>query len=98
MEKGRVIKSTGKWYVVRLDNGEQLSCRIRGKMRLDGLRSTNPVAVGDEVWVERQANEDTAVIKEIAPRSNFIVRKSINLSKKTQILAANIDRAYLLVT
>jgi ribosome biogenesis GTPase len=98
MEKGRVTKSTGKWYVVRFNNGEQLSCRIRGKMRLDGLRSTNPVAVGDEVWVERQENEETGVIQKIEVRKNFIVRKSINLSKKTQILAANIDRAYLLVT
>jgi ribosome biogenesis GTPase len=98
MEKGRVIKSTGKWYEVRFENGEHISCRIRGKMRLDGLRSTNPVAVGDEVWVNRQQNEDTGVIQKIEERSNFIVRKSINLSKKTQILAANIDRAYLLVT
>jgi ribosome biogenesis GTPase len=98
MEKGHVIKSTGKWYVVRFENGEHISCRIRGKMRLDGLRSTNPVAAGDEVWVTRQKNEDTGVIQKIEPRKNFIVRKSINLSKKTQILAANIDRAYLLVT
>jgi ribosome biogenesis GTPase len=98
MEKGRVIKSTGKWYIVRFDSGEQISCRIRGKMRLDGLRSTNPVAVGDEVWVIRQEKEDTGVIQKIEDRKNFIVRKSINLSKKTQILAANVDRAYLLVT
>lgn len=98
MEKGRVIKSTGKWYEIRFENGERISCRIRGKMRLDGLRSTNPVAVGDEVFVNRQKNEDTGVIQKIEERSNFIVRKSINLSKKTQILAANIDRAYLLVT
>lgn len=98
MEKGRVIKSTGKWYIVRFDGGEQISCRIRGKMRLDGLRSTNPVAVGDEVWVIRQEKEDTGVIQKIEDRKNFIVRKSINLSKKTQILAANVDRAYLLVT
>lgn len=98
MEKGRVIKSTGKWYIVRFDGGEQISCRIRGKMRLDGLRSTNPVAVGDEVWVIRQEKEDTGVIQKIEGRKNFIVRKSINLSKKTQILAANVDRAYLLVT
>lgn len=97
MVKGKVIKSTGKWYDVVLENGEQVVCRIRGKIRLDGLRSTNPITVGDEVVVALQEDK-TGVIYEIAPRTNYIVRKSINLSKKTQLLAANIDRVYLLVT
>ena len=98
MQKAKVIKSTGKWYEVILPNNERVSCRIRGKIRLEGLRSTNPVAVGDEVWVNMQENEETGVIQKIEARKNYIVRKSINLSKKTQILAANIDRVYLLVT
>ena len=98
MEKARVIKSTGKWYQVMMSDGELLSCRIRGKMRLEGSRSTNPVAVGDEVWVTREEQQDTGVISSVEPRKNYIVRKSINLSKKSQVLAANVDRAYLLVT
>lgn len=98
MQKAKVIKSTGKWYEVILPSNERVSCRIRGKIRLEGLRSTNPVAVGDEVWVNMQENEETGIIQKIEPRKNYIVRKSINLSKKTQILAANIDRVYLLVT
>ena len=98
MQKGKVIKSTGKWYRVLLPDGEIVSCRIRGKIRLDGLRSTNPVAVGDEVFISMQEKEKTGIIHKIEPRKNYIVRKSINLSKKTQLLATNIDRAYLLVT
>ncbi len=98
MELAKVIKSTGKWYIVELNNGDKISARIRGKLRLDGMRSTNPVAVGDEVWVKKQVNEEAYTIEKIEPRKNYIVRKSINLSKKTQILAANIDRLYLIVT
>lgn len=98
MKSGKVIKSTGKWYEVMMENKEIISCSMRGKMRLDGLRSTNPVAVGDEVEFLLNENETTGVIQKIAPRKNYLVRKSINLSKKTQILAANIDRVYLLVT
>lgn len=98
MELAKVIKSTGKWYIVERNNGEKISARIRGKLRLDGMRSTNPVAVGDEVWVKKQVNEEAFTIEKIEPRKNYIVRKSINLSKKTQILAANIDRLYLIVT
>lgn len=99
MIKARVIKSTGKWCNVLTQEGTILKCRIRGKVRLEGLRTTNPVAVGDEVFVEIQEKEEAqGVIQKIAPRRNFIARKSINLSKKSQIIAANIDRAYLLVT
>lgn len=97
MEEGVVLKSTGKWYNVELQNGEHVQCRIRGKIRLEGIKSTNPVAAGDTVFIEREQDE-TGVIKKIAPRKNYIVRKSVNLSKQKHILAANIDRAYLMVT
>lgn len=95
---GKVLKSTGKLYSV-LHEGEVFSCRIRGKIRLQGLRTTNPVAVGDEVEFE-VSDEDLkqGVIKDVVPRNNYIVRKSINLSKQKHILASNVDRAYLLVT
>ena len=97
LKKGKVLKSTGKWYLIELENGETLQAGIRGKIRLKGIKSTNPVAAGDEVMISE--NEDgTGVITEILPRHNYIVRKSINLSKQSHILAANVDRAYLLVT
>lgn len=97
MLKGKVIKSTGKWYDVVLEDGEKVVCQIRGKIRLDGLRSTNPVTVGDQVYITK-VDDEKGVISKIAPRNNYIVRKSVNLSKKQQLLAANIDRVYLLVT
>ncbi|MBN9292443.1 MAG: ribosome small subunit-dependent GTPase A [Flavobacteriia bacterium] len=96
---GKVLKSTGKWYLVEMENGSVINCRIRGKFKLDGLKTTNPVAVGDIVDVdEAEDNEGNRVITKIHERQNYIVRKSTNLSKQMQILAANIDRAYLLVT
>ncbi len=95
--KGVVIKSTGSWYVVRLENGELLDARIKGKFRIKGIKTTNPVAVGD--IVEVLAEEDgTAVIKDILYRKNYIIRKSINLSKRSHIIAANLDQAILVVT
>ncbi|MGM0479967.1 MAG: ribosome small subunit-dependent GTPase A [Bacteroidota bacterium] len=97
MEKGKVLKSTGKWYDVQMEDGSIVKCRIRGKIRLEGIKSTNPVAVGDEVELEREQDE-TGVIRNIMERKNYLVRKSVNLSKQKHILAANIDRAYLLVT
>ncbi|UKN00924.1 ribosome small subunit-dependent GTPase A [Paracrocinitomix mangrovi] len=97
MKKGIVIKSTGSWYRVMEEDGKERDCRIRGKLRLEGIKSTNPVAVGDEVMFEIEEN-DNGVIKEILPRKNYIIRKSINLSKRSHILAANIDHVYLLVT
>lgn len=97
MEKGIVLKSTGKWYSVELDDNSIIQSRIRGKIRLEGIRSTNPVAAGDTVYIQKEADE-TGVILKIEPRKNYIVRKSINLSKQKHILAANIDRAYLMVT
>ncbi|MDB0037743.1 ribosome small subunit-dependent GTPase A [bacterium] len=97
--KGKVLKSTGKWYIVELEDGEIVNCRIRGKLRLDGLRTTNPVSVGDVVFINDDIDgEGNRVITDFEKRRNYIVRKSTNLSKQMQILAANIDRAYLIVT
>lgn len=97
--KGVVLKSTGKWYHVELEDGSIVNCRIRGKMRLDELKSTNPVAVGDVVILNDTIDEEgNRLIESYEPRKNYIVRKSTNLSKQKQILAANVDRAYLLVT
>jgi ribosome biogenesis GTPase / thiamine phosphate phosphatase len=97
LHKGKVIKSTGKWYNVLLEDNQVVAARIRGKMRLEGAQSTNPVTVGDEVAVDIKDNEDTVIVS-VEPRINYIERKSVNLSKRSQLLAANIDRAYLLVT
>ena len=97
--QGKVLKSTGKWYHVELDDGSVVDCRIRGKLRLDGLKTTNPIAVGDIVTLSDVIDEEgKRVIEDFDKRRNYIVRKSTNLSKQRQILAANIDRAYLLVT
>lgn len=99
MSKGIVLKSTGKWYTVELEDGSIVSCRIRGKLRLSGLSTTNPIAVGDVVLVDENTDEEgKRNITDFEERNNYIVRKSTNLSKQMQILAANIDRAYLLVT
>ena len=98
MPIGRVIKSTGSWYDVRNDAGEVVLCRLRGKIRLDGLRTTNPVAVGDLVNYEKERDKDTCVIDRILPRTNVIVRKSVNLSKESHIIASNVDQAILVAT
>jgi ribosome biogenesis GTPase len=99
MSKGVVLKSTGKWYTVELEDGSVVNCRIRGKLRLSGLSTTNPIAVGDIVLVDDTTDEEgKRSISDFEERSNYIVRKSTNLSKQMQILAANVDRAYLLVT
>lgn len=98
MPIGRVIKSTGSWYDVKNDNGKVVSCRLRGKIRLDGLRTTNPVAVGDLVTFEKEHDKDTCVIDKILPRTNVIVRKSVNLSKESHIIAANVNQAILVAT
>lgn len=98
-ERGKVIKSTGKWYQVLLEDGSMLECRIRGRLRLEGLKTTNPIAVGDEVLLSPKRDEEgKGVIEDYEARFNYIVRKSTNLSKQLHILAANVDRAYLLVT
>ncbi len=97
VEKGIVLKSTGKWYNVELKDNSIIQCGIRGKIRLQGIKSTNPVAAGDIVQIEKEDDEH-GVIRGIEERKNYIVRKSVNLSKQKHILAANIDRAYLMVT
>ncbi|MBP9994633.1 MAG: ribosome small subunit-dependent GTPase A [bacterium] len=98
MSIGRVIKSTGSWYDVQDGGGEVHQCRLRGKIRLDGLRTTNPLAVGDNVNFEKERDKETCVIDRILPRSNVIIRKSVNLSKESHIIAANIDLAILVAT
>ena len=95
--KGLVVKNTGSWYTVRLDDGRLLDCKVKGNFRLRGIRSTNPVAVGDRVMVVPN-QEGTAFITEIEDRRNYIIRKSINLSKQSHIIAANVDQALLVVT
>lgn len=95
---GRVIKSTGSWYIVEDTAGIRYECRIKGKIRMKGLRTTNPVAVGDNVEFLPEPGQPTAVISKVNPRFNYILRKSINQSHEVQILAANIDQAILLVT
>lgn len=95
---GIVFKSTGSWYLVKTDQ-EMLKCRIKGKLRLAGIKSTNPVAVGDVVRLELEEKEDSqALITGVEDRKNYIVRKSVNLSKRTHIIAANLDQAVLIVT
>ena len=94
---GTVIRTTGSWYDVRTNAGETVKCRIRGRLRLKGVRSTNPVVVGDRVVCERD-EEDAGVICEVVPRRNYIIRRASNLSKESHIIAANLDRALLVVT
>ena len=98
--QGTVYKSTGSWYHVKADNGEFYECRIKGKFRIQGIKSTNPVAVGDKVQfdLEEGVEEQTGVIKKITERENYIIRKSVNLSKQTHIIASNIDQVFLLIT
>ncbi len=96
MQEGRVIKSTGSWYTVETTDGETIDCRVRGKLRIKGIRSTNPVAVGDVVDVE--GDKDSYVIVNIHERKNYIVRRSVNLSKQSHIIAANLDLAVMVIT
>ena len=98
--RGLVYKSTGSWYSVKTPSNEQFDCRIKGKFRLDGIKSTNPIAVGDYVDFELEKNSDvvTGVINNICERKNYVLRKSVNLSKQTHILASNIDIVFLIVT
>ena len=91
--KGLVIKNTGSWYTVQTDDGQLLDCKVKGNFRLRGIQSTNPVAVGDRVCVS-----EGNFITEIEDRRNYIIRKSINLSKQSHIIAANVDQALLVVT
>ena len=99
MKKGIVYRSTGSWYTVQSE-GVFYECRIKGKLRLKGIKSTNPVAVGDWVYfeVDSHANANEGNITKIEERQNYIVRKSVNLSKQTHIIASNIDQVFLIVT
>ena len=96
--KGLVIKNTGSWYVVRTDDGQFFDCKVKGNFRLRGIRSTNPVAVGDRVSITPGADGQTALIDDIEERKNYIIRKASNLSKQSHIIAANVDQAALIVT
>ena len=98
--EGTVYKSTGSWYTVKDGDGTFHQCRIKGKFRIKGIKSTNPVAVGDRVVFELEeiGDEQVGVITEILDRKNYIIRKSVKLSAQTHIIAANIDQAFLLVT
>ncbi|WP_426483738.1 ribosome small subunit-dependent GTPase A [Flavobacterium sp. 2] len=97
---GTVYKSTGSWYTVKSQNGDFVECRMKGKFRIKGIKSTNPIAVGDIVDYELDETSDaiTGTIHTIHERKNYIVRKSVNLSKQIHIIASNIDQVFLLVT
>ena len=98
--RGIVYKSTGAWYTVKSEDGVFYECRIKGKFRIKGIKSTNPVAVGDRVLfdLEKTGDETVGIISEIEDRTNYIIRKSVKLSAQTHIIAANIDQVFLLVT
>lgn len=95
-----MYKSTGSWYTVKSEAGDFYDCRIKGKFRIQGIKSTNPISVGDKVIfkLEKIGDEEVGVITEINDRKNYIIRKSVNLSKQTHIIAANLDQVFLLVT
>ena len=97
MIEGRVIKNTGSAYIVKTEENEEFPCRIKGNFRIKGIRTTNPVAVGDMVKIEK-ASDDAFYIKQILPRKNYIIRRASNLSKESHILAANIDQALLIAS
>lgn len=96
--KGKILRSTGSWYLARLDNGSRVECRVKGKFKLEEEKLTNPIAVGDFVTVEFEETENTAVIAEILPRKNFISRQSPRQKQARHIIAANIDQAFLVAT
>lgn len=95
--RGLVVKNTGSWYTVRTDEGNEIESKIKGNFRLKGIRTTNPVAVGDRVEIDVN-REGTAFIKAIEERKNYIIRRASNLSKQAHIIAANVDLALLIVT
>src|SRR6201994_1635891 len=96
--QGLITKSTGSWYQVQTPNGQVIDCRIKGKFRTKGIVTTNPIAVGDVVDFEMEPEQENGVITNLHPRKNYIIRKSINLSRQAQIIAANLDQAFLVVT
>ncbi|MCC7301445.1 MAG: ribosome small subunit-dependent GTPase A [Bacteroidia bacterium] len=96
--KGTVIRSTGSWYYVKTESGSVRECRMKGAIRLEGSRATNPVAVGDYVELEEADEEGKSVIKTILERKNHMIRRSVNLSRQTHVIAANMDRIYVINT
>ena len=96
--RGLVLRSTGSWYTVLTDDGRKLECRLKGLFRIKGIRTTNPIAVGDRVTIELLPNEDTVNIVLIEERKNHLIRKATNLSKATHIIAANIDQMVVIVS
>ena len=96
--QGLITKSTGSWYQVQTPDGQRIDCRIKGKFRMKGITTTNPVAVGDVVDFEMEPDSENGVITNLQQRKNYIIRKAINLSKQAQIIAANLDQALLVVT
>lgn len=94
---GLVVKNTGSWYTVHTDDGRSVDCKIKGSFRLKGIRSTNPITIGDRVEIEEN-REGSAFITAIGDRRNYMIRRASNLSKQSHILAANIDLALLVVT
>ena len=98
LEKGIVLKSTGSRYRILYGEGKTIDCSIKGKLRIKELRTTNPVAVGDNILFEIEKKTDSGIITEVLDRRNYILRKASNLSKHSQILAANIDQVFLMIT
>ena len=98
--KGIVYKSTGSWYIVKNEKGYFYECRLKGKFKIKGIKNTNPVAVGDRVQfeLEKKGGQENGIINKILDRDNYIIRRSVKLSKQTHIIASNIDIAFLLVT
>ena len=97
LKEGVIYRSTGSWYTVKLLDGEFVDSRIKGKFRTKGIRTTNPVAVGDKVMIDIE-EEGKGVIHEIVPRKNYMIRKSVNLSKEAHVIAANMDLCVLITT
>jgi ribosome biogenesis GTPase / thiamine phosphate phosphatase len=98
LEKGLILKSTGSRYRILSESGCIIECVIKGKLRVRGLRTTNPVAVGDNILFEKEKNSNSGIITEVLDRKNYILRKSSNLSRQSQIIATNIDQVFLMIT
>mgnify|MGYP005840491275 CR=1 FL=1 len=98
LNKGIVIRSTGSWYDVQTDDGNITKCKFKGKYKIAGIKSTNPIAVGDQVYFSVLSEEQIGLIQKLEPRNNYMIRKSTKLSKQTHIIASNIDYALLVIT
>ena len=96
--EGIVTKSTGKWYTVKLADERLMQCRIKGKFRLGKLKLTNPIAVGDKVWVDEEKGLETGMIAKLFPRQNYVLRQSTRKRHFMHLIAANIDQAFVIVT